>query len=444
MVAFRMSPNLGDGFTRYLKNVWSHDRVRADLSAYFVLTASHLLRPGGNAGLISTKTICQEDNRRVALDRLCSLGYHIYRASPHFVWPGEAAVHVAITYLHNGPWLGPCVINDELVESINAGLEPSGTAGEPYELVGLPCEPSKGVNPSGKGFVVTKEEADAMFVADPSNRDVVRCFLNGAELNASVDGSGNRYVIDFGDLAKEKAMAYQLPWRRVEDTVAPQRAVGRMQVHERDFWKFEDKRPGLRLALGGIRRAIVFSEVSKYFAFAFAPSDYVFSPSLRVVPTDDAFVFGVLQSSLHVSWAHNYQYTLKGDPRYSIGSCFRTFPFPQPESLVERSVRDTGERYHEERLKTMREKRLGLRRFYDVFHDRGGSACEAVRQLQVTLDDSVAAAYGWDDFDLGHGFHETKQGIRFTISEAALPRSPRPSSEAEPRALRRGGQAGSA
>jgi len=29
------------------------------------------------------------------------------------------------------------------------------------------------------------------------------------------------------------------------------------------------------------------------------------------------------------------------------------------------------------------------------------------------------AAYGWTSLDLGHGFHETKQGIRFTISESA-------------------------
>ena len=35
------------------------------------------------------------------------------------------------------------------------------------------------------------------------------------------------------------------------------------------------------------------------------------------------------------------------------------------------------------------------------------------------MDKAVAAAYGWDDLDLGHGFHETKQGTRFTISESA-------------------------
>lgn len=31
----------------------------------------------------------------------------------------------------------------------------------------------------------------------------------------------------------------------------------------------------------------------------------------------------------------------------------------------------------------------------------------------------MANAYGWQDLDLGHGFHQTKQGDRFTISETA-------------------------
>jgi hypothetical protein len=35
------------------------------------------------------------------------------------------------------------------------------------------------------------------------------------------------------------------------------------------------------------------------------------------------------------------------------------------------------------------------------------------------MDAAVAAAYGWHDLDLGHGFHATKQGTRYTISEAA-------------------------
>ena len=58
---------------------------------------------------------------------------------------------------------------------------------------------------------------------------------------------------------------------------------------------------------------------------------------------------------------------------------------------------------------------------YNRFHDprKWSHDINELRHLHVEMDQAVAAAYGWKDLDLGHGFHETKQGIRFTISEAA-------------------------
>ena len=35
------------------------------------------------------------------------------------------------------------------------------------------------------------------------------------------------------------------------------------------------------------------------------------------------------------------------------------------------------------------------------------------------MDGALKEAYGWDDLSLDHGFHETKHGLRYTISEAA-------------------------
>jgi microsomal dipeptidase-like Zn-dependent dipeptidase len=42
-----------------------------------------------------------------------------------------------------------------------------------------------------------------------------------------------------------------------------------------------------------------------------------------------------------------------------------------------------------------------------------------LRRLHEAMDHAVAAAYGWSDLALGHDFHQTKQGLRYTISEAA-------------------------
>ena len=63
----------------------------------------------------------------------------------------------------------------------------------------------------------------------------------------------------------------------------------------------------------------------------------------------------------------------------------------------------------------------GLTKTYNRFHDPREKAedIRRLRELHVEMDHAVAAAYGWTDLDLGHGFHATKQGVRCTLSEAA-------------------------
>lgn len=80
-----------------------------------------------------------------------------------------------------------------------------------------------------------------------------------------------------------------------------------------------------------------------------------------------------------------------------------------------------GNAYHEFRCQIMQRRQEGLTKTYNRFHDPDDSAkdIQKLRDLHVEMDKAVAAAYGWDDLDLGHGFHQTKQGLRFTVSEPA-------------------------
>jgi hypothetical protein len=63
----------------------------------------------------------------------------------------------------------------------------------------------------------------------------------------------------------------------------------------------------------------------------------------------------------------------------------------------------------------------GLTNVYNRFHDRGEKSEDIarLRALHMEMDQAVAAAYGWSDLHLGHGFHATKQGERYTLSEPA-------------------------
>jgi len=128
-------------------------------------------------------------------------------------------------------------------------------------------------------------------------------------------------------------------------------------------------------------------------------------------------LFALLQSFAHTEWLNQYASSMRTDVRYTPSDCFETFPFPHDIAALAK----IGERYHAHREAAMQSRQEGVTKLYTrMFRDsEKGSDLERLRELHVAMDEAVAAAYGWNDLDLGHGFHETRQGVRFTISERA-------------------------
>jgi hypothetical protein len=69
----------------------------------------------------------------------------------------------------------------------------------------------------------------------------------------------------------------------------------------------------------------------------------------------------------------------------------------------------------------MQTHREGLTKIYNRLHDPDETSADVaqLRVLHEEIDRIVAAAYGWSDLNLDHGFHKTKQGVRFTLSRTA-------------------------
>lgn len=101
----------------------------------------------------------------------------------------------------------------------------------------------------------------------------------------------------------------------------------------------------------------------------------------------------------------------------SMANSFDTFPFPTNLEPIQ----SIGRKYDSCRQDCMLRQGQGLTKIYGRLSNRGDQASDIadLRELHVELDRAVATAYGWSDLDLGHGIHQTKQGVRFTISEAA-------------------------
>jgi hypothetical protein len=103
--------------------------------------------------------------------------------------------------------------------------------------------------------------------------------------------------------------------------------------------------------------------------------------------------------------------------RYTPRDVFETYPRPQFCKKVER----VGFELNAHRAALMVANDEGMTKTYNRFHnpEENDPRIEKLRQLHTALDIAVRDAYGWQDIDLGHGFHDTKQGTRWTISPEA-------------------------
>lgn len=283
--------------------------------------------------------------------------------------------------------------------------------------------------------MLTPGEAEALIAKDARNREVLFPYLNGEDLNSRWDQSPSRWVINFRDwpLDRESAPAgYRGPvaaefpdcMRIVDERVRPERQrrkpdgsfALRRPLPER-WWQYGEKRPALYTAIAGMKYVLVTTRHQEIWTVSLLDNDRVFSDALAVIATEERGVFALMQSDVHEAWARTQASSLETRLRYTPSDCFETFPFPSScEPLA-----SVGAHCAAHRRSIMATSHQGLTATYNRFHspDERSPDIATLRELHAEMDRAVAAAYAWTDLDLGHGFHATKQGTRFTVSHAA-------------------------
>ncbi|MDP8991533.1 MAG: hypothetical protein M3N31_00480 [Actinomycetota bacterium] len=415
----RISGPMGSTFREYLVR-WLAGGVtgNADLVAYFFLRGAHI---ASRIGLLATNTIAQGDTREVGLDQLLGSGWTITRAVKSTPWPGVASLEVAKLWLHSGTWRGQAVLDGEVTSRITPLLEPGGRAsGAPQRLRANAGRSFIGSFVLGLGFVLAPDRAQALIDHDPRNADVLFPYLNGEDLNSRPDQSASRWIIDFGERSEEEARQYPDCWDIVERLVKPERVTKDAAKYPRmvhEWWKYWNARPGLYAAIKGMERVLVIAQVSKTVMPTFVQPRQVFAHKLVVFAYDDDAHAALLSTALHYWWVIRYSATMRTDLSYSPTDCFETFP----QTQLTHDVGRLGAELDAHRRALMLERWEGLTKTYNRVHDPSEHANEIaeLRRLHTELDHAVAAAYGWDDLVLDHGFHDTRQGTRYTIGPAA-------------------------
>jgi hypothetical protein len=208
-----------------------------------------------------------------------------------------------------------------------------------------------------------------------------------------------------------------------------------------EWWKYWNPRLAMLHAIADLDRVLVIARHSKTGLPLFVNTGQVMSDATVIFSTDRAAMLSLLSSSMHfIWWTTKGESTLETRLRYTPSDGFETFPQPQVTGRMERA----GDHLDTFRRTEMEIRRIGLTDFYNLADNNAvdDGAIARLRQIHVEIDEAVQEAYsldeerepgirayeataasaplpGWRDIELGHGFHETRQGVRFTISAQA-------------------------
>ena len=423
----KISGALGDAYREFLvRHLANGVRGNADLLTYFILIAHRLVNERGQTGLIGTNTMAQGDTREVGLDQITANGATIRAAVKSAKWPTRA-VNLAYSVLwssRRAPAQGvPRMLADRPVAFISTALDDlDADRGIPFRLASNADIAFEGTIVLGMGFTMSPEEAQRLIAHDARNRNVLFAYVNGDDLSSRPDCSASRWVINFRDWPLEEAEEYPDCIDIVRRLVKPVRDQLKGKNASADgyasrWWQHGRRAERLYDVIEGMSRVLAITRTSKVVLPVSVPTGIVYSNAAGVVAYQDGAHLTLLTSAFHYWWAITYASTLETRIRYTTSDVFETFPQPDVTSRMERA----GEVLEGHRHPVMLDRQLGLTALYNLVNDGGvdDPVAERLREIHVEIDRAVAEAYGWEDISLDHGFHDTAQGVRFTISAPA-------------------------
>ena len=87
----------------------------------------------------------------------------------------------------------------------------------------------------------------------------------------------------------------------------------------------------------------VSSEKRRYIPIGYLDDSKLCSNKLRLVPSATLFIFGVLESNVHMAWMRCVCGRLKSDYDYSIKIVYNNFPWPTPTELQKAKIEQTAQ-----------------------------------------------------------------------------------------------------
>jgi hypothetical protein len=418
---------LGDGYTETLREVYSDIPATVDYVLYWWHKSAKEIREKKSLrfGLITTNTIRQE-RQRIIIDfhQRHEEPIRLFFAIPDHPWAeGDAAVTVTMTgadlepkiQLSKAPVLGILTRKENSQEFeilyknekfITSSLRASLSATDATQLQSNLNLAAKGFEPGCLGFIVEKNKFQ------PSDQALIRPFK---KLSHLVKGKNLEFVIDVNFVENENDLMALSPYiyQHLVDHVKSVRVINNDQRLREKWWHYRRSNEALKKALSGLSRYIITGRTAKHRCFFFCEIEAHCETEVICIGLNDAFILGILSSSIHSLWALSPRIDLGGNtPRYFHDVCFNTFPFPNTTPDRQQKIRELGDRLdsHRKRVQSQHPD-VTITAMYNLLEKlRAGepltdkdrefnnkALVSTLKQIHDELDAAVFEAYGWED-----------------------------------------------
>ena len=320
------------------------------VAAWYNRAADYMQGTAIQAAFVSTNSITQGESVGILWSFLFQeKQVEIQFAYKTFVWTSEAsdmaAVHCVIigflcchsekgkTIFDAGDQISAAHINGYLLDAPNIFIEARGK----QLTKGLP-EMSKGSQPTDGGFLIlSNDEKTSLETEYPASKAFIKRFVGSRDLI----NNELRYCLWLKGVAPVAYRNIKPIMKRLEAVAECRRNSPTASVKkdaERPMLFTQIRQPSTNY----LAVPEVSSQNRKYIPISFLSPDIIASNKLYLVPNADSYMFGIMESNVHMAWMRVVCGRLKSDYSYSP-AVYNNFPWPEPTEAQRAKIEQTAQ-----------------------------------------------------------------------------------------------------
>jgi hypothetical protein len=303
------------------------------ISCWFYKGSEYIKNSNSHLAFVTTNSICQGEQVSALWPKILTDNIEISFAHQSFKWTNNAksnaGVSVVIIGLSNKNNIRKKYIFNGLIKNSVNSINPYLVEGKTIYIISkgkpflkFPDMIGGNVAYDSGNLIFTEEEMNEFIAKEPNSKKWFKKAIGGKELI----NDGIRYCLWFKGVELNEIKELKLVMDRVEKVKKARLSAkdkGTHKLAERSHQFRDLNNPDNYIAIPKTS-----SERREYIPMKYLSDEIIPLDSIRMVPNAQPYLFGILNSKLHMVWVKSVAGKLKTDYRYSKNICYNTFPFP--------------------------------------------------------------------------------------------------------------------